>query len=74
MQFLFAIYGFTIYYGYEIEKKKTKQDIKYYYKNKENNIYPVYCWNINIKLNKKLFFISNKNKIFYNLYVIYKFI
>lgn len=24
-------------------KKKTKQDIKYYYKNKENNIYPVYC-------------------------------
>lgn len=25
------------------KKKKTKQDIKYYYKNKESNIYPIYC-------------------------------
>lgn len=39
--FYSQIYRFTMN---RVEKKnKAKQDIKYCYKNKENNIYPVYC-------------------------------
>lgn len=40
---LFAIFIHRYMDGIGKEKKTKQNKTKYYYKNKENNIYPIYC-------------------------------